>query len=531
MRELVANAVAAPRFSCTYVQSFADADPCDRALLGDKGAMLCALTQMGIKVPPGFVVTAQAGLAFGASSDGRWPRGLKEEILYRLTELERTTGRRLGDPERPLLLAVRCGTSTGVGTVFNVGINDEVLGALRDEYQDSLFVADSCWRFVRSFSVTALGVSSEQLEDWYADALASGSDMVGEGCHMLFELVHRQTGYIVPEDAHEQLWTAIAGVFNACADMRARRSKSEADAEHSDIAVSVMAMAFGNLSISSGAGVAVTRNPHSGERRVCGEFLFAAHGEDVSAGRRATHALDDLSRLMPEVWCGIQCMAADLERHFREVQEFEFTFERGVLYCLQTRNALLTADAATRSSVEMVQEGLIDKRRAMARVNIGDLRRTAKVSAGTLSSERALTQGKPISGTMACGAVVFDAASAIAQGQAGVAIILVCEELGPDEVKAIHAAAGVLTSHGDAASQVAATARYAGKPCIIGAEDVEIDAAAKMAFIRDTSLVEGDVLTIDGQTGNVYAGAVAASAMSAAPQREQLLAWADETKV
>jgi pyruvate,orthophosphate dikinase len=527
-----------------YVYAFSEGDGKNKLLLGGKGANLCEMTQMGLNVPPGFVITTEACLSYLNSPTKELPAGLMEEVVEHVRALERASGKGLGDAENPLLVSVRSGSAISMpgmmDTILNLGLNAQTLSGLMRQTQNERFGYDAYRRFIQLFGKVALGVPDSLFDQEFeatkhrvgakADVELSAQDLK-EISQRFLEVVKTHTGRPFPEDVYEQLEVAIKAVFNSWMGKRAidyRREFHITPDVANGTAVNIVAMVFGNLGNDSATGVGFTRNPATGENVLYGDYLVNAQGEDVVAGIRTPKPIQEMAQEMPEMYRQLEELRRKLEHHYREVQDFEFTIERGVLYCLQTRNGKMNAAATVRTSVEMANEGLIPRERALLRVKPEQLEQLLYPRLDPRHKEAPIAQGLAASPGAASGKIVFDADRAEAQGKLGEKVILVREETKPEDIHGFFAAQGILTSRGGKTSHAAVVARGMGKPCVAGAEGIAIDIQLRKAVVGDHVLHEGDMITIDGSTGEVYIGEVSRIEAEFSAELETLLRWADE---
>ncbi|OGA42571.1 MAG: pyruvate, phosphate dikinase [Betaproteobacteria bacterium RIFCSPLOWO2_12_FULL_65_110] len=525
----------------TYIYAFENGDGKNKILLGGKGAGLCEMTQIGLNVPPGFVVTTEACLAYLESN--RLPDGLMDDIKGHMAALEKKTGKGFGSSRNPLLVSVRSGSAMSMpgmmDTILNLGLNDVSLQGLIKQTSNARFAYDAYRRFIQLFGKIALGIADEHFDDKMAALKRKHRakvdlDLSAEHLKQLagefLDIVKRQTGKPFPQDPYEQLEISVGAVFRSWMGKRAvdyrKQFKITKDMANGT-AVSVCTMVFGNMGSDSGTGVGFTRNPGTGENVIYGEYLVNAQGEDVVAGIRTPKPIADMEREMPQIYLQLTELHNRLESHYHEVQDFEFTIERGTLYCLQTRNGKMNARGMVRSSVEMFHEGLISKERALLRIEPPMLEQLLVPQLSPNFHGKSLAQGLPASPGAASGKIVFDANTAEARGNAGEKVILVREETKPEDIHGFFQAQGILTSRGGKTSHAAVVARGMGKPCVSGCEQIVIDDKARSAVIGDTTLHEGDVITIDGGTGHVYAGEVPTVEAEFSAEMATLLAWAD----
>ncbi|HET6492583.1 MAG TPA: pyruvate, phosphate dikinase, partial [Burkholderiales bacterium] len=520
-----------------------------RGLLGGKGANLGEMTKLKLPVPPGFVVTTEACKAFLAAGD-RFPKGMWDQALTAVAALERATGKKFGDPAKPLLVSCRSGAKFSMpgmmDTVLNIGLNDAVAEGMVRLTGDERFVFDAYRRLIQMYATVVLDVPAKPFEAlleqhrsrrgvWNdADLPAEDLRAITEGFkQIVVERAHRP----FPMDAVEQLRLATMAVFRSWNGKRAYDYRKAAGISHDlGTAVNVVAMVFGNLGADSGTGVATTRNVTTGENALEGDFLMNAQGEDVVAGTRKTLPIAELERLMPRVDKELKRIARTLEKHYREVQDIEFTIERGKLWMLQTRDAKRTAQAAVRLAVDLAKEKLISKEEAVLRVKpehvdyflhpqLESAARSAASDKGAL-----IATGLNVSPGAAIGQIVFDADTAEHWAQRlEKKVILVRAETRPDDVHGMLAAQGVVTSRGGRTSHAALVARQFGIPTVVGVVALEIDAERRqMRTGSGKVLKEGDWLTIDGGTGEVFAGEIATVVPDVTdPYLVELLSWAD----
>ena len=525
-----------------YIYTFEQGDGKNKMLLGGKGANLCEMTQIGLNVPPGFTITTDACTAY--LEKNKLQDGLMAEIKVYMQELEKKTKKGFGSDTNPLLVSVRSGSSMSMpgmmDTILNLGLNEASLKGLIKQTGNARFAYDAYRRFIQLFGKIALNVSDEHFDERMAAikrkygapqdvdlSVEHLKELVGE----FLAIVERHCGKPFPQDPYVQLEIAVGAVFGSWMGKRAvdyrkqfRITKDQANGT----AVSVCTMVFGNMGNDSGTGVGFTRNPGTGENVIYGEYLVNAQGEDVVAGIRTPKAIAEMEQEMPEIYLQLMTLHNRLESHYHEVQDFEFTIEKGILYCLQTRNGKMNARAMVRTSVEMFHEGLISKERALLRVEPPILEQLLVPQLAPNFHGKSLAQGLPASPGAASGKIVFDADTAEARGRAGEKIILVREETKPEDIHGFFQAQGILTSRGGKTSHAAVVARGMGKPCVSGCDQILINDHLRSAQIGDTTLQEGDVITIDGGTGHVYAGEVPTVEAEFSEEMATLLSWADE---
>ena len=525
-----------------FVFAFEKGDGRNKMLLGGKGANLCEMTQIGLNVPPGFVITTEACLAY--QTQKQLPDGLMTQVRLQLAEIEQKTGRRFGSAVDPLLVSVRSGSAMSMpgmmDTILNLGLNEATLVGLIEATHNLRFAHDAWRRFVQLFGKVALGVPDEPFDAAMVRlkqrvGVAQDVDLSADDLKALandyLAIIEAETGIPFPADPHEQLEIAIGAVFRSWMGKRAvdyRRQFRITPQMANGTAVNVVAMVFGNMGDDSATGVGFTRNPATGENVIYGEYLLNAQGEDVVAGIRTPRPIAEMASDMPALYPQLVELRDKLEAHFLEVQDFEFTIERGRLYCLQTRNGKMNAQAMVRTSVEMVRAGLIDKERALTRIQPAMLEQLLVPMLAPGHGATALAQGLPASPGAASGRVVFDADTAELRGRQGEHVILVREETKPEDIHGFFAAAGILTSRGGKTSHAAVVARGMGKPCVSGCEAIAIDVHERVARVGGVLLHEGDTITVDGTTGRVFAGEIATVEPEFSQDLETLLGWADE---
>ncbi|HET7815485.1 MAG TPA: pyruvate, phosphate dikinase [Candidatus Baltobacteraceae bacterium] len=516
-----------------------------KELLGGKGAGLAEMTRAGLPVPPGFTITTDTCLKYYALGRKN-PPGLSDSVNEAMNELERRTGKGFGDAQNPLLVSVRSGARVSMpgmmDTILNLGLNDKTVLGLSELTGNERFAWDAYRRFIMMFSNVVLGVEKDLFEARIEEAkkrLGVHQDPEipaaswRELCADFKTIVQEHAGRDFPQDVHEQLDLAIKAVFDSWNSKRAidyRRYNKFPD--DWGTAVSVVSMVFGNMGDDSGTGVAFTRDPNTGERKLFGEYLRNAQGEDVVAGIRTPEQIADLQRTQPEVYKQFLEIAEKLERHYREMQDLEFTVERGKLYMLQTRTGKRSAEAAVKIALDLVNEGLITKDEALLRVDAASLDQLFHARIDATQEYEVACKGLNASPGAASGAAVFDADSAEKRGNAGEAVVLVRVETTPDDVHGMIAARGVLTAKGGATSHAAVVARGMGKPCVAGCEALEIDKAKRTARIGEFTFKEGDKITIDGTTGAVIIGELSLiDPPSTLPDwLATFLSWADEKR-
>ncbi|EIC21093.1 pyruvate, phosphate dikinase [Thiorhodovibrio frisius] len=528
-----------------WVFAFEDGDGKNKKLLGGKGANLCEMTQIGLNVPPGFVISTDACLTYLDDVKHALPAGVMDQVRAEMTALEQKTGKGFGNPEKPLLVSVRSGSAMSMpgmmDTILNLGLNQDTLQGEIRATGDARFGYDAYRRFIQLFGKVALGVSDEKFDQEFnqvkqaahakhdVDLTAADLKDISE---RFLKVVEEATGHPFPSDPYQQLEIAIKAVFNSWSGKRAvdYRTQFKITPDMANgTAVNVVTMVFGNRGDDSATGVGFTRNPGTGENKLFGEYLVNAQGEDVVAGIRTPKPLDRLRVEMPQMATELDELRDKLESHYKEIQDFEFTIERGQLYCLQTRNGKMNAVSLVRTSVEMEQEGLITKDQALLRIDPTALEQMLFPRLDPAFKADAVATGLPASPGAASGIAVFDADRAEQMGRdMGQKVILVREETKPEDIHGFFAAQGILTSRGGKTSHAAVVARGMGKPCVAGAEGISVDVSRREAIVGDTHFKEGDTITIDGSTGRVYLGAIPTVEPEFTEELSVLLSWADE---
>lgn len=525
-----------------YAYPFSDGDGHDKKLLGGKGANLCQMTQIGINVPPGFVITTDACLDY--LQEKALPDGLMASVRNEISNLEAATKKTFGAGSDPLLVSVRSGSALSMpgmmDTVLNLGLNDETLAGLIQQTGDERFAYDAYRRFIQLFGKVALGIDDEKFDDHFEAVktrVGVKVDVGLEAIHLkeisekFLEVVRHETGKDFPQDVMVQLELAVKAVFRSWMGRRAVAYRKEFHITTdmaNGTAVTIQTMVFGNMGDDCATGVGFTRNPGTGENEMFGEYLTNAQGEDVVAGIRTPKPLQQMEDEMPAQFKKLAELQSQLESHFQEVQDYEFTIEKGTLYCLQTRNGKMNAAALVRSSVEMYREKLISKQQALLRIDPEMLEQLLHPRLDPDSTVQPIAQGLPASPGAAFGKCVFDADLAEKQGKTGEKVILVREETRPDDIHGFFAAQGILTSRGGKTSHAAVVARGMGKPCVAGAEGIIVDVALRQANVGANIIHEGDIITLDGATGNVYLGAIPTIEAHFSDDLNVLLGWADE---
>jgi pyruvate, orthophosphate dikinase len=527
-----------------YVYSFHEGDGKNKKLLGGKGANLCEMTQIGLNVPPGFVVTTEACLTYLATADRSLPDGVMTQVKANMLELEKATGKTFGDQNNPLLVSVRSGSAMSMpgmmDTILNLGLNSQTLPGLIKQTNNERFGYDAYRRFIQLFGKVALGVPEEKFDHHFEEVkrragvkvdVALSTEDLQEVSERFLQVVKDHTGRPFPENVFEQLEIAIKAVFNSWMGKRAvdyrREFKITPEMAHGT-AVNIVTMVFGNMGNDCATGVGFTRDPGTGENVMFGEYLTNAQGEDVVAGIRTPKPVAMLANEMPEMYRQLEALRNKLETHYKEVQDFEYTIEKGILYCLQTRNGKMNTTAMVRTSVEMAYEGIITREQSLLRIKPDILEQLLHPRLDALHKVDPIAQGLPASPGAASGHIVFDADRAELLGRSGEKVILVREETKPEDIHGFFAAQGILTSRGGKTSHAAVVARGMGKPCVAGAEGIQVDVKLRQAYIGEKILHEGDYITIDGGTGYVYKGMIPMVEPTFSDELKKLLSWADE---
>jgi pyruvate,orthophosphate dikinase len=527
-----------------FAYAFEDGDGKNKKLLGGKGANLCEMTQMGLPVPPGFVISTEACLShLNQKKKGLDPELIKQ-IKAEMTDLEKKTGNGFGDPEKPLLVSVRSGAAMSMpgmmDTILNLGLNDDTVAGLIRQTKNERFVYDLYRRLIQLFGSIALGLNDEDFDNIFTEIKAKhkakqdvelDAKALKETCREFLNLTNKETDKPFPQDPYVQLELAVEAVFKSWMGKRAvdyRREFKITKEMANGTAVNICTMVFGNMGDSSATGVAFTRDPGTGENRLFGEYMVNAQGEDVVAGIRTPEPISQLRKEMPKVYRELENLRHTLENHYNEIQDFEFTIEKGKLYCLQTRNGKMNALALIKTSIDMVNEGLLSEEEAILRIQPEMLDQLLYPRLDPDAKVEVLAQGLPASPGAASGKMIFDADRAENKGKLGENVILVREETKPEDIHGFFAAQGILTSRGGKTSHAAVVARGMGKPCVSGCEAIVIDHSSKEAHISGVTLREGDVITIDGSNGNVYLGEVPTIEPEFVGDLLLILEWADD---
>ena len=527
-----------------YVYSFEEGDGKNKKLLGGKGANLCEMTQIDLPVPPGFVITTEACLAYLDEKKKGLNQALVKQIKEAMTALEKKTRKGFGDAKKPLLVSVRSGAAMSMpgmmDTILNLGLNDKTVAGLIRVTKNERFVYDLYRRLIQLFGSISLGMSDEDFDHIFnkvkkkykvKEDIQLSAKALKETCTQFLDLVKKSTGKPFPQDPYTQLELAVEAVLRSWMGKRAidyRREFNITKAMANGTAVNICTMVFGNMGDDSATGVAFTRDPATGENRLYGEYMINAQGEDVVAGIRTPNAIRELRKEMPDIYRELEELRHTLESYYREVQDFEFTIEEGTLYCLQTRNGKMNASAFIKTSIDMVNEGLISEEEAILRIQPEMLAQLLHPRLDPEAEVEVLAKGLAASPGAASGKMVFDADRAETKAKLGEKVILVREETKPDDIHGFFAAQGILTSRGGKTSHAAVVARSMGKPCVSGCEAIEINDIEREAVISGVALREGDMVTIDGSTGDVYQGMVPTIEPEFVEDLLVLLEWAGE---
>ena len=523
-----------------WVYLFEEGDGQNKSLLGGKGAGLCEMTHAGLPVPPGLIVTTEACNAF-FENDKNFPEGMWEQVKEGLKRIEEKVGKKFGDAQNPLLVSVRSGAAFSMpgmmDTVLNLGLNEETVQGLAAQTGDLRFALDAYRRFASLFGEIVMGVAHEKFErvmDRFKAQTSGGRDTDLKATH-LREIIAAEKQIIgaeqhpIPEDPYEQLRVAIAAVFNSWMGRRAidyRRVNRIPDSLGT--AVNVQAMVFGNMGKGSGTGVAFTRNPSTGKKELYGEYLLNAQGEDVVAGIRTPNPISQLKKELPQVYEEFASIAGLLEQHYHDMQDCEFTIERGKLWMLQTRTGKRSGAAAVRVAVEMVGEKLIDRATAVQRVSPEQLDQLLHPTVDPKTNATVLATGLPASPGAAQGQVVFSPDEAEELAREGAKVVLVRQETSPDDFHGMVAAQAIVTARGGMTSHAAVVARGMGKTCVSGANSLQIDYSQQQFTVESTVVTKGEWITVDGSTGRIFLGQVPTVQPTLGPEFHELMLWADK---
>lgn len=527
-----------------YVYLFKEGNAQQKNLLGGKGANLAEMTNLGLPVPPGLTITTEACIEYFKQGK-QFPEGLEEELWEKLNSVETQVGKKFGDLNDPLLVSVRSGAPISMpgmmDTILNLGLNDQTVQGLANTTQNRRFALDSYRRFIQMFAEVVMGIEHFHFEaalekQKNEQSVDLDKDLSEESLEKLIQnyktIVKREAGEEFPQDPKQQLLMAVQAVFASWYNPRAEvYRKINKIPESLGTAVNVQIMVFGNMGDDSGTGVAFTRNPSTGEKKLYGEYLINAQGEDVVAGIRTPQPIDKLKEDMPAVYEQFVEICHKLENHYRDMQDIEFTIERGKLYMLQTRSGKRTASAAVKVAVDMVNEGLITKEEAILRVDPASLDQLLHRRIDPAAKLEVIAKGLPASPGAASGQVVFDSDKAEVLGQEGKKVILVRTETTPDDIHGMVYAQGILTSRGGMTSHAAVVARGMGKSCVCGCEALKINYEAGTITVDNKVIKEGDMISLDGSAGTVMLGEVKLIDPELSPEFQQILDWANEIKV
>ncbi len=526
-----------------YVYSFEEGKGLGKELLGGKGATLADMVGFGLPVPPGFTITTEVCDIY-YKNNRKYPDEVLKQAEEKLIELEKKTGKKLGDKDDPLLVSVRSGAAASMpgmmDTVLNLGLNDESVTGLAKKTNNERFVWDAYRRFIHMFGDVVMGVEHDKFEEQLdsikkAKGVKFDTDLDAEELKKLVEnykrVVRESTGKLFPSDPREQLRMAIDAVFGSWNNERAITYRKLNDIRGLlGTAVNVQSMVFGNMGGTSGTGVCFTRNPSTGENRFYGEFLMNAQGEDVVAGIRTPKDINELGKIMPDCYKQLVGIYKKLERSYKDMQDMEFTIQEGKLYILQTRTGKRTAAAAVKIAVDMVREGLIDEKTAMMRVQPNQLNQLLHKQIDPVAKKESelLTKGLPASPGAAVGEVAFTADMAKDMAEEGKKVVLVRTETSPEDIEGMHVSQGILTARGGLTSHAAVVARGMGKCCVAGAGEVHVNEHKKLFTVKGIEIKEGDVITLDGSTGEVFRGALRVVDPEMHGDFATLMSWADK---
>jgi pyruvate,orthophosphate dikinase len=519
----------------------------NKKLFGGKGAGLAEMTRLGLPVPPGFTITTEVCNWYYANGK-KLPRTLMGDVKKNIAKIEKKTGKKFGSTENPLLVSVRSGAAISMpgmmDTILNLGLNDKTVIGLTKKSNNQRFARDSYRRFLQLFGKVVFGINDEKFNEVlervkHTQGVQIDSDLNEDSLKKIVaeykSICENHIGKPFPEDPYKQLELAIEAVFRSWMGERAvvYREKYKITKDIANgTAVNVVTMVFGNMGNDCATGVVFTRNPGDGTKKVFGEYLVNAQGEDVVAGIRTGQPIDKLAKELPKTYAQLIKTCEKLERHYKEPQDLEFTMEQGKFYMLQTRSAKMNAIGMIKTSVDMVKEKLISKDRAILRLQPEQLDQLLHKTIDSVAAKNypSLVKGISASPGAATGIVVFDVKKAVMMGESGVKVILVREETKPEDVPAFFASVGILTSRGGKTSHAAVVARGMGKPCIVGCSDMKIDYASKKFQVEDKTVIEGDVITIDGSDGQVFMGEVPTIEPKITDDFRTILGWSEKIK-
>ncbi len=516
------NKIARPeKFVYFFAAGEADGNASMKSVLGGKGANLAEMTAIGLPVPPGFTISTDICTHFFAEG-GKLPEWVKADAMTALSRVEKKIGKKLGDAKNPLLVSIRSGARSSMpgmmDTILNLGLNDQTVEGLAASSNNSRFAWDSYRRFIQMYSDVVMGMNSSLLEVTLEDIKAekgihSDTDLSAEDLKKLVfkfkDMVKQMTGQNFPSDPFEQLWGAISAVFHSWNTPRAITYRDLHNIPASwGTAVNVQAMVFGNLGDDSATGVAFTRNPSTGENNFFGEFLVNAQGEDVVAGIRTPLPISKLAEIMPEPYKDLEVIYKKLDTYFKDMQDIEFTIEKNKLWMLQTRNGKRTTKAALQIAVDMIDEKLITPEEAVLRIDPASLDQLLHPTLDPKAQKTTLAKGLPASPGGVCGKIVFTPEDAVSEKERGEKVILVRVETSPEDIAGMIAAVGILTARGGMTSHAAVVARGMGKCCVVGCPEVDVDYHQEQMRVKGYVLKKGDIITLDGSTGEVFLGEV-----------------------
>jgi pyruvate,orthophosphate dikinase len=526
-----------------WVYLFKEGSASQKSLLGGKGSNLAEMTNIGMPVPQGFIVTTEACTEFYNQGE-KLTDEIISQIRTNLSILEQQTEKKFGDAENPLLVSVRSGAKFSMpgmmDTILNLGLNNDTVEGIARKTGNTRFAYDSYRRFIQMFGDVVLDIpkslfdsaleGKKEKNGYKFDTELTADDLI-ELVQEFKQIYKNEVHEDFPDNPEKQLLMAVEAVFKSWNNQRAITYRNLYDIPH-DIgtAVNVQSMVYGNMGDTSGTGVAFTRNPSTGENKVFGEFLINAQGEDVVAGIRTPLSIDKLKDIMPEIYDEFINASKKLEHHYKDMQDIEFTIEEGKLYILQTRSGKRTADAALRAAVEMVDEGLISEEEAVLRVDPKSLNQLLhpKFDPEELKKSTPIAKGLPASPGAASGRIYFTAEDAVEASLKGEDTILVRKETSPEDIEGMSKAKGILTSRGGMTSHAAVVARGMGKCCVAGCESAAVDEKNKTMTVNKVVYHEGDYISLDGSTGSVYAGVIKTVPANISGNFEKLMAWADE---
>ncbi|HEV2193889.1 MAG TPA: pyruvate, phosphate dikinase, partial [Nitrosopumilaceae archaeon] len=529
------------------VYFFNEGDDKNKKLFGGKGAGLAEMTKLGLPVPPGFTITTEVCNWYYANGK-KLPRTLMSDVKKNIAKIEKKTNKKFGSIENPLLVSVRSGAAVSMpgmmDTILNLGLNDKTVIGLAKKSNNPRFAWDSYRRFLQLFGKVVFGINDEKFNEVlerskHTQGVQADSDLNEDSLKNIVSeyksICENHIGKPFPEDPYKQLELAINAVFRSWMGERAvvYREKYKITKDIANgTAVNVVAMVFGNMGNDSATGVVFTRNPGDGTKKVFGEYLVNAQGEDVVAGTRTGQPIDNLAKELPKTYAQLIKTCEKLEKHYKEPQDLEFTMEQGRFYMLQTRSAKMNAIGMIKTSVDMVKEKLISKDRAILRLQPEQLDQLLHKTIDSVAAKNypSIVKGIAASPGAATGIVVFDVKKAVTMGENGVKVILVREETKPEDVPAFFASVGILTSRGGKTSHAAVVARGMGKPCIVGCSDMKIDYASKKFQVENKTVLEGDVITIDGSDGRVFMGEVPTIEPKITDDFRTILGWSEKIK-